>query len=237
MIETPQYGLTIFKVHFGNLTLKGYTKGEHVLRFEAVCHNTKALRTGRTLDHFADIVAALAGMLERFCTTLDCVDTAFIPDGILDQLPQPTLLGRTRVGGVDLDKTRTRHLLTAVVALAAAPDGFGVADLVAKVHVMAAQDSYSSRQAAYDLRKLRGHNLVTKIGKRHRYQVPTPAARTIVGILTLRHQVIAPIIAGVRVPRRGRPPATWTAVDQDYENLRRGMTTLFEHLAINTIAA
>ena len=41
--ETPKYGLTIFKVHFGALTLKGYTKGEHVLRFEAVCHNTKAL--------------------------------------------------------------------------------------------------------------------------------------------------------------------------------------------------
>jgi len=34
VIETPQYGLTIFKVHFGALTLKGYTKGEHVLRFD-----------------------------------------------------------------------------------------------------------------------------------------------------------------------------------------------------------
>ena len=32
VIETPWYNLTIFKVHFGALTLKGYTKGEHVLR-------------------------------------------------------------------------------------------------------------------------------------------------------------------------------------------------------------
>ena len=91
--ETPKYGLTIFKVHFGALTLKGYTKGEHVLRFEAVCHNTKALGTGRVLDRFPDIVARLAGMLERFCTTLDCVDVAFLPDGILDQLPQPSTIG------------------------------------------------------------------------------------------------------------------------------------------------
>jgi hypothetical protein len=36
MIETPRWDLTRFKVHFGRLTLKGYTKGEHVLRFEAV---------------------------------------------------------------------------------------------------------------------------------------------------------------------------------------------------------
>lgn len=237
VIETPQYGLTIFKVHFGNLTLKGYTKGEHVLRFEAVCHNTNALRTGRVLDRFPDIVAALAAMLERFCTTLDCVDTAFIPDGILDQLPQPTLLGRTRVGGINLDSARTRHVLTALVALAAAPAGFSVADLAEKVHAVAGHTSYSTRQASYDLRKLRGHNLIIKDGRRRRYQVPDAATRTIVAILTLRDQVISPIIAGVRVPHRGRPPATWTKIDQDYEHLRRGMTTLFDHLNLNAIAA
>ena len=136
MTETPKYGLTIFKVHFGVLTLKGYTKGEHVLRFEAVCHNTKALGAGRVLDRFPDIVARLAGMLERFCTTLDCVDVGFIPDGILDQLPQPSVIGKTRVGGIDLDKARTRTALAGVAALAAAPDGFSVADLANKVNAI-----------------------------------------------------------------------------------------------------
>jgi len=28
-------------------------------------------------------------MAERFCTTLDCVDTGFLPDGTLDGLPLP----------------------------------------------------------------------------------------------------------------------------------------------------
>ena len=180
-------------------------------------------------------MAALAGMLERFCTTPDCVDTAFIPDGILDQLPQPTVLGCTRVGGIDLDKARTRHVFTAIVSLAAARDGFTVADLVAEGHATTGHDSYSTRKAAYDIRKRGGHNLLTKIGHRHR--VPTTATRTIVAILTLRDLVISPIIAGVRVPRRGRPPATWTILDQNYENLRRGMTTLVNHRALTTIAA
>ena len=237
VIERPQYGLTIFKVNFGALTLKGYTKGEHVLRFEAVCHNTNALHVGRVLDRFPDIVSALAAMLERFCTTLDCVDVAFIPDGVLDQLPQPTLIGRTRVGGIDLDKARTRSVLAAIVALSAAPDGFSVADLATKVHALTGHDTYSTRQAAYDIRKLRGHDLVTKIGRSHRYHVPAQAARTIVAILTLRDHVISPIIAGVRVPRRGRPPATWTIIDRDYETLRTNMNNLFDHLALTTQAA
>ena len=44
VIETPRYDLTNFKVHFGRLTFKAYTKGEHVLRFEAIVHNTKELQ-------------------------------------------------------------------------------------------------------------------------------------------------------------------------------------------------
>ena len=51
---------------------------------------------------------------------------------------------------------------------------------------------YSVRQAAYDLRKLRGKRLVDKPGRARRYHVPPPAARTIAALLTLRDQVIAP---------------------------------------------
>ena len=174
MIERPQWNLTVFKVHFGLLTLKGYTKGEHVLRFEAIVHNTKALHTGRVLEKFPAIVARLAGMVDRFTSMLDCVDVAFLPDGILDQLPTPSQIGATRVGGIDLNRPRIRNALTAVLALAVAPEGFTVADLAAKVRSLTGQDEhqYTDRQAAYDLRKLRGKQLVVKPGRTRRYQVP-----------------------------------------------------------------
>ena len=103
MIGTPRYDLTTFKVHFGRLTLKAYTKGEHVLRVEAITHNTAELRCGRVLDRYGDITARLRTMAENFCTTLDCVDVSFIPDGLLDELPQPSMIGATRVGGIDIE--------------------------------------------------------------------------------------------------------------------------------------
>jgi hypothetical protein len=39
----PQYGLSWFRIRFGRLQLKAYTKGEHVLRLEATVHNAKEL--------------------------------------------------------------------------------------------------------------------------------------------------------------------------------------------------
>ncbi|MHB8293031.1 MAG: hypothetical protein ACYDH5_00015 [Acidimicrobiales bacterium] len=124
VIEKPAWDLTIFKVHFGLLTFKAYNKGEHVLRFEAVVHNTRQLRVGRVLDRFPVIVDRLRSMADRFLTMLDCVDAGFIADGIPDQLPTPSRLGAVRVGGIDINKTRARAVMAAAVALSVAPDGF-----------------------------------------------------------------------------------------------------------------
>jgi hypothetical protein len=107
-----------------------------VLRFEAIAHNTAELRCGRMLEKFPEIVTRLAGIAERFATALDCVDTGFLADGVLDQLPTGSRLGATRIGGVDLNKPRMRDALRAALALAPAPNGFTVAEFAAKVHAI-----------------------------------------------------------------------------------------------------
>ena len=175
-------------------------------------------------------------MVDRFTTTLDCVDTTFIGDDLLDRLPAPAQLGATRVGGVDLNKPRIRAALAAVLALSATSAGFTVAEFTAKVHTMTGDTGYTIRQAAYDLRKLRGKELITKPGRTHRYHLDPRTAGTIAALLTLREHVIAPILAGVRSPRMGRKPITWTSVDRDYEKIRIDMQTLFRDLGIHAAA-
>jgi hypothetical protein len=242
VLETPRYDLTWFKVTFGRLAVKAYTKGEHVLRFEATAHNTKDLRVGRVLEKFPAVVDRLKDIAEQFCTTLDCVDIAFLTDDTLDRLPAPSHLGTARVSGLDMNKPRIRAALAAVLALTAAPGGFTVTNFTAKVHAMTGQskDEYSLRQAAYDLRKIRGKQLIDKPSRSRRsrrYLVPPDAARTIAALLTLRDQVIAPILASMRSPRMGRKPKTWTSVDRDYEQIRINMQTLFTDLGLTTPAA
>src|SRR4029078_11169417 len=195
-IETPSYDLTVFKLHFGRLTGKAYTKGERVLRFEAIAHNTAELRCGRMIEKFPDIVTQLAGIAERFATALDCVDTGFLCDGVLAALPPGVRLGAARIGGVDLNKPRMRDALRAALALTPAPNGVTVPQFTPKVHALTGADhcGYPVRQAGYDLRKLRGKQLVDKPGRSRRYHSGAPHARTIAALLTLRAQGLAPVI-------------------------------------------
>jgi hypothetical protein len=119
-----------------------------------------------------------------------------------------------------------------------APNGFTVTDFTAKVRALTGQSEtdYSPRQAAYDVRKLREKQLVVKPGRTRRYHVPPDAARTITAITVVRDLVIGPILAGVRSPRQGRKPATWTRIDRDYEALRINMEALFDDLGIAAAA-
>jgi len=203
VIETPRYGLTWFRLRFGLLQLKAYTRGEHVLRFEATVHNTKELRCRRDLAHFGQIITRLADMAGRFATALDCADISFLPDGILDQLPLPAQLGATRIGGIDLDKPRIRAALSAALALATAPRGFTVADFTAKVQAMTGQASYTTRQAGYDIRRLRGKNLAERPGGSRCYLVSPPGR--------VHHRRPAyPARPNHRPdPRRGPQPPPW----------------------------
>jgi hypothetical protein len=62
---------------------------------------SRELRCGRSLEHFPEIITRLAGMAERFATTLDCADISFLADATPDELPLPSRVGATRVGGID----------------------------------------------------------------------------------------------------------------------------------------
>ena len=234
VVETPAYDLTIFKLHFGKLTLKAYTKGECALRFEAIVHNTKELGCGRVLERFPKIVTRLRQILERFLGNLYCMDAAFVSDNTLDELPKPSQVGHTRVGGIDMNKTRTRAVLSAALALAFSPDGFTAGQFAATVQSMQhdADLGYSARRAAYDLKKLRGKDLISKIPKSRRYRVPPPAIRTIGALVLLREKVLRPIRSAVRDQNTTPKPLNHSEIDAHYEAVRQNMLTLLAHLRI-----
>ena len=87
VVERPTYDVTIFQVHYGKMTLKIYSKGEHVLRMEVIVHNTKQYRWRRSLPYFPEIVTRLKAILERFLNVVGCINACFISDATLEKLP------------------------------------------------------------------------------------------------------------------------------------------------------
>ena len=207
-VERPTYDLTVFKLHCGKLALKIYSKGERVLRIEAVAHNIREFNCGRLLDNFPEIVRRLKGMLEQFMQALSCIDQCFIGDEMLERLPLASRVGKSMVGGIDLNKPRLRHVAAAVIALSASPDGFTASALADQVRAFGDQSpsAYGPRQAVYDLKKLRGKDVVQRIGSTRRYEVMPSGLRAITALLVLQEKAIKPMLAAAQdiSSRRGR---------------------------------
>jgi hypothetical protein len=234
VIERPAYDLIVFKVHFGSLTLKLYTKGERILRSEAIVHNTKALGSKRQLAHFPDLVEELRQILIRFLNQLQALDCAFIDDGTLDTLATPGVVGQTPTPGIDLNKPRVRAVLEAVMALAASPKGFKISAVATKVRDILGlgEDEYQPRQAAYDLKKLRGKHWIRRIGQSRRYEVLPKGLQIMSALLVLRDKVIKPVLAGAGKPKPGPKPKDETPLDAQYRILHCEMRTLLHLLGI-----
>jgi len=230
-VERPTYDLTIFKLHCGRLTLKIYTKGERVLRIETVAHDTAELHCGRALERFPGIVTELRGILERFTKALSCIDQCFISDETLDQLPAPSQVGKTKVGGIDFNKARMRHVTEAVIALSAAPGGFTASQLAARVQD-SGESNYQARQAAYDLKKLRGKDMIRRVGKTRNYEPTSAGIKAMTALLVLRAKVIKPLLAASMETHPAHGAQNPRDLDHHYETIRAGMRGVFQELGL-----
>jgi hypothetical protein len=231
-VETPEYGLTIFKIHAGILTLKMYTKGERVLRCEVIVHNVRKLKEGNSLARRVPVVTHLNEVLGRFLEVVQCADSATLDDGAYESLPEPAAVGAARVAGIDLASARMAAVMESVVALSTQPGGFTSGDLAVKVQERwsVSAEEYQPRQAAYDLKKLRGKKLVAKRGKTRLYEAPAEGLRTLVALGMLREKVLKPVLRNRNL--QGPPPRSTNPVDHHYYNLRQEMRRLFQALKI-----
>ena len=233
-VERPSYDLTIFKVHFGKLALKMYRKGECVLRVEAMAQNAEALKCGRIIEKFGILAQRLKAILERFVEALSCMDRCFISDGMLDELPVPSIVGTTRVGGIDFNRPRIQRVVRALQALSVSPGGFTASQLAGHVvrQTTSHKFTYGPRQGAYDLKKFRGKRIVVRIGKSHRYETSPDGLRAISALVLLRDNILRPLVASATRHEFTAGPSHPTELDHHYEALRKEMWSTLAQLGI-----
>jgi len=157
--------LTVFHIHYGKLSLKIYSKGE--------VHNAADTPWRRQLSECkAFKKRSRTSRIQATVFGKHLVEACFIADETWEQMPAPSVVGNTRVGGVDFNRVRMRLAIQAVLALSTSPKGFTAGELAGEVRRWGGSpgNAYSTRQAAYDIRKLRGKQMIEKRPHSHRYQ-------------------------------------------------------------------
>ena len=165
---------------------------------------------------------------------LSCIDQCFIADDFLEQLPAPSRVGKTKVGGIDINQQRMRLVAEAIITLSASPDGFTASQLATQVRALSKRSvyQYHPRRAAYDLKKLRAKQIVRRIGRTRRYEALPTGLRAITALVVLRNKAIKPLLAAAQQIRPGREPQNPRAIEHHYQTIRIAMRGVFNELGI-----
>jgi hypothetical protein len=200
----------------------------------AIVHNTKELGCGRLLERFPNIVTRLQQILERFLGNLYCMDAAFVSDNTLDELSQPSQVGSTPVGGMDVNQPRMRAVLSAALALALFTRRI-YHGRIRRCHTINAQSSGCRLQTPAS--SVRPQETAGPKPREPGRKIPPLSCSAIRhshhgSMLLLREKVLRPILSAVRHQNPTAKPVNHAEIDQHYQALRQAMQTLLNDLCI-----
>jgi hypothetical protein len=131
-------------------------------------------------------------------------------------------------------KARMRQVVEALIALSASPNGFTASELAARGRALSKQSpcQYGPRHAAYDLKKLRGKQIVRRIGHTRRYEPLPTGLRTMTALLVLRNKAIKPLLAAAQPLHPARGAHNPKPIDANYQAIRVAMKGVFHELGL-----
>jgi len=238
-IEKPDYNLTIFKIHFGKITLKLYDKGERILRAEVVVHNAKELKCKRSISNFKEIVSKLRAIMNSFMDNLCYTHVSLLTDGSFEQLSSPSRIGKQRLSGVDINKSRNIAIMESILALSIKPNGYTAKDIATLMKERLGKKqaiAYTSAKAAYDTRKLRGKGLVEKTGKSRKYKTTKKGMETIIAVLTLIQKTLPTVLSAINKDVLANNPEEINTIDKRYINIRKEIKAINQQYRIKIAA-
>jgi hypothetical protein len=241
-IKYTKLHLPVLKASYQHTVLKQYGKdGGHnvgALRTEGSCFQLKDLSVRKHLDNLPKVRAVLHRANQRFLEVEQDVLTTYLDRGQLDQLRQATVSpsGR-RTPGLRLDDPRLLALLQAVLCFAylVGKGSFRTRDLLPDVQLALDNPHYTLNQLRYDLGKLRGKGLVTRVAGTQAYQVSPDGYR--IGILHLKlyKQLYAPLVAGIRAPEaadNALPTRRQTKLDRLFTRVDQAIAALATQIGV-----
>ena len=233
-VQTPDYNLTVFQIHFGQLSVKLYDKGERTLRAEVVVHNVKKLKCKRSISNFKEIVGKLQTIMNDFMNNLFYLHHALIDQIDLTTLGQREVIGKQQMAGLHLSDQRTVDVMQSLLALSIQPCGYAARDLSQRMQQIG-WEKYSPRMAAYDIKKLRAKDFITKASAR-KYRNTPVGIQNMNALLTLTQQHIPHTLAVIK-NNSSQNAKELSSLEQHYFNIKKEIVALNEIYGIKFKAA
>jgi len=195
VIEQIEHGHHVFRVNFKNALLRQYEKFSRFLRHELLSNNLTDFGLRKGLDHLDDVRQKFQAITGRFAGFQAQTLNVHVDFPLVQRLALPVTRGTVRHPGIRIQDVRVIRLLE-VLLHGGTTVGGGTAKQIHQAVLTAFQlspSAYGLNQLRYDLRKLKGHGLLQRDGRRYAYQLTTKGVHVALLFLFFHKRLCGPL--------------------------------------------
>jgi len=195
VIEQIDHGHHVFRVNFKNALLRQYEKFSRFLRNELLSNNLTDFGLRKGLDHLDAVRQKFRAITDRFAEFQAQSLNVHVDFPLLQRLALPITIGTVRHPGIRLQDVRVIRLLEVLLHGSTTVGGWTAKQIhqavLATFHL--SPNHYGLNQLRYDLRKLKGHGLLQRDGRRYAYHLTSKGLQVALLFLFFHKRLCGPL--------------------------------------------
>jgi hypothetical protein len=195
VIEQVEHGHHVFRAYWKNSFLKQYEKFSRFLRNELVSNNLRDFGLKKGLTHLDAVRRRFQIITDRFADCQAQWLNVHVDFPLLQRLALPVTIGTVRYPGIKIHETRIIRLMEVLLHGGTTVGGWTAKQIHQAVLTTFefSANTYGLNQLRYDLRKLRGHGLLERDGRRYAYRLSAKGLQVALLFLFFHKRLCGPL--------------------------------------------
>jgi hypothetical protein len=195
VLERLDHGHHVLRIYCRNLVGRMYEKFSTFLRVEVCVNRMKDLGLKKGLENLAPLRQRLVAITDRFVGFEAESLNVHVDFPLFQRMALPVTIGKTRIAGIRIHDTRMMRLMEVLLHGGAQLNGWRSGDIHQTVLATfgLSADGYTLNQLRYDIRKLKAHGLLERIGRSYRYRLSEKGAKAALMFILFHKRVCGPL--------------------------------------------
>ncbi|MGA3078043.1 MAG: hypothetical protein ABSG56_30745, partial [Bryobacteraceae bacterium] len=173
VLEKLAHGHHVMRIYCKNLVGRMYEKFSTFLRVEVCVNRMKDLGLNKELENLECLRRKLVAITDRFAGFEAQSLNVHVDFPLFQRMALPVMAGKTKVAGIKIHDTRMMRLMEVLLHGGTQLNGWRSADIHRAILAPfgLSATSYTITQLRYDMRKMKAHGLLERIGRGYRYRL------------------------------------------------------------------
>jgi hypothetical protein len=195
VLEKLDHGHHVLRIYCKNLVGRMYEKFSTFLRVEVCVNRMKDLGLNKGLENLQRLRQRLIDITDRFAGFEAQSLNVHVDFPLFQRMALPVTVGKTKIAGIKIHDTRIIRLMEVLLRGGIQLNGWRSADIhqaiLSTFGLPAA--AYTLTQLRYDLRKMKAHGLLERIGRSYAYRLSDKGVKAALMFILFHKRVCGPL--------------------------------------------